>query len=307
MNPSNPQDNAGIRPRAVTMLESVEEMRTLVRRNQTMKEPIPFPSTPTPAAGPPAPNLSMPASAPAAPAAADDTERFRPVQRPTTPILVVLDDGDDDGEAIRIRKETFAIGRVQGDLVIPNDGNISGRHAEIVRRLEGGRWQWYLRDLQSTNGTFVRVSGGILRDGQEVLIGGLCFRFESSHIDDAAETAAGTGAPASTRKFVGGSIAQFTAQMNPTLIALTPDGGEKRYPLDRPELWVGRDRAACSIVLEDPLVSPKHARLFRDPKGKWMIQNNRSLNGIWMRITEVSLEKGGQFQCGEQRFLIRTS
>ncbi len=229
------------------------------------------------------------------------------MQRPATAVLVVLDDGDDDGETVRIRKESFTIGRVQGDLVIPHDGNMSGRHAEILRRLEGGRWQWYLRDLQSTNGTFVRVAGGILRDDQEILIGGSCFRFESSHVDEGADTTSAPGAVASTRKFVGGSVAQFAAQMNPTLIALTPDGAEKRYPLDRPELWVGRDRAACSIVLEDPLVSPKHARLFRDPKGKWMIQNNRSLNGLWMRITEVSLEKGGQFQCGEQRFLIRTS
>jgi hypothetical protein len=38
-----------------------------------------------------------------------------------------------------------------------------------------------------------------------------------------------------------------------------------------------------------------------------MIQNNRSLNGLWMRITEASLEKGGQFQCGEQRFQLKLS
>jgi pSer/pThr/pTyr-binding forkhead associated (FHA) protein len=306
MNSSNPQDNPTVRPRAVTMLESVEDLRALVKRNQTMKEAIPFPAAPVSSPPVPATGIAAPSSSPPA-AAVDDTERFRPAQRPATAVLIVLDDGDDEGEALRIRRESFTIGRVQGDLVIPHDGNISGKHAEIVRRLEGGRWQWYLRDLQSTNGTFVRVAGGILRDGQELLIGATCFRFESSHIDEAGDAASAPGAVASTRKFVGGSVAQFAAQMNPTLIAIMPDGGEKRYPLDRPELWVGRDRAGCSIVLEDRLVSPRHARIFRDPKGKWMVQNNRSLNGLWMRITEVSLEKGGQFQCGEQRFLIRTS
>ncbi len=298
MNPANPQDNPGIRPRAVTMLESVEELRALVQqRRQTVKEAIPV-----------APGPAPPQAQPASPVASlDDTLRFHPQQRPGTAILVVLDDGDDEGEVIRIRRESFTIGRVQGELVLPHDGNISGRHAEIVRRLEGGRWQWYLRDLQSTNGTFVRVAGGILRDGQELLIGGSVFRFESAQVEDAGETASAPGAGAATRKFVGGSVAQFAAQMNPTLVALTPEGAEKRYPLDRPEQWVGRDRAQCSIVLEDPLVSPRHARIYRDPKGKWMIQNNRSLNGLWMRITEVSLDKGGQFQCGEQRFLIRTT
>jgi pSer/pThr/pTyr-binding forkhead associated (FHA) protein len=280
------------------MLESVEELRAQVRRNQTVKEAIPL----APASSVP-PTQPMTAQAP--PAAADDTQRFHPVQRPGTAIIVVLDDGDDDGEEIRVRRESFTIGRVQGDLVLPHDGNISGKHAEIVRRLEGGRWQWYLRDLQSTNGTFVRVAGGILRDGQELLIGGSCFRFESSHIDETGESASAPGAVAATRKFVGGSVAQFAAQMNPSLVALAPEGDERRYALDRSELWIGRDRGQCAIVLEDPLVSPRHARIYRDPKGKWMIQNNRSLNGLWMRITEVALDKGGQFQCGEQRFLVK--
>jgi len=297
MNPRDSQENPGIRPRAVTMLESVDELRALVQQGrQTAKEAIPVAPGPAPAQ----------AQAASPPAPLDDTQRFHPVQRPGTAILVVLDDGDDDGEVVRIRRESFTIGRVQGDLVLPHDANISGRHAEIVRRLEGGRWQWYLRDLQSTNGTFVRVAGGLLRDGQELLIGGSCFRFGLSHVEDTSEPASAPGV-AATRKFVGGSVAQFAAQMNPALVALTPEGDGQRYPLDRPEQWVGRDRAGCSIVLEDPLVSPRHARVYRDPKGKWIIQNNRSLNGLWMRINEVSLEKGGQFQCGEQRFLIRTT
>jgi len=280
------------------MLESVEELRAQVRRNQTVKEAIPV-------APPAALAPTQPMTVQTASLTADDTQRFHPQQRPGTAILVVLDDGDDEGEVFRLRRESFTIGRVQGDLVLPHDGNISGKHAEILRRLEGGRWQWYIRDLQSTNGTFVRVAGGILRDGQELLIGGTCLKFESSRVEDASDTASAPGAVAATRKFVGGSIAQFAAQMNPALVSLATEGDEKRYPLDRPELWIGRDRAQCSIVLDDPLVSPRHARIYRDPKGKWMIQNNRSLNGLWMKITEVGLEKGGQFQCGEQRFQIK--
>ena len=97
----------------------------------------------------------------------------------------------------------------------------------------------------------------------------------------------------------------LAAQISPTLVALTSDGDGRRYVVDRPEQWVGRDPSQSSIVLEDPLVNPRHARIYRDPKGKWMIQNNRSVNGLWMRITEVSMEKGGLFQCGEQRFLLK--
>jgi len=287
------------------MVESVEEIRAQIRARQTMREPIPSPFAPATSPAAPVPGAhSQPASPPPS---VDDTARFQPVQRPGIATLIVLDDGDDDGETVRIRRESFVIGRVQGDLIIPHDGNISGKHAEILRRFEGGQWHWYLRDLQSTNGTFVRVAGGILRDGQETLIGGTCYRFESSQLDESGETAAVAGAPAATRKWAGGSIAQLAAQMNPSLVALTHEGDGRRFVLDRPEQWVGRDPAQSSIVVQDPLVSPRHARIYRDAKGKWMIQNNRSLNGLWMRITEVALEKGGQFQCGEQRFLLKLS
>jgi hypothetical protein len=152
----------------------------------------------------------------------------------------------------------------------------------------------------------VRVSGGILRDGQEVLIGGTGYRFESAaQADDPDEGPVIPGGASATRKWGGGSIAQLAAQMSPALVTLTPDGDGRKYLLDQPDQWVGRDAAQASVVLDDPLVSPRHARIHRDAKGKWMIQNNKSLNGIWMRITEASLERGGQFQCGEQRFLFK--
>ena len=40
------------------------------------------------------------------------------------------------GEMVRIRVPSFVIGRAEGNLVIPHDGGMSGRHAEIGE--EGG-------------------------------------------------------------------------------------------------------------------------------------------------------------------------
>jgi pSer/pThr/pTyr-binding forkhead associated (FHA) protein len=289
MKASDPPENPP-RRRALTMLESVDEIRAQVQRARTLKESI--------AAVTPAPVAAV------TPAPVDDTAPFRPSSRPSMAVLLILDDSDDEGETVRIRGASYVIGRVQGDLIIPHDGNISGRHAEIQRRLEGGKYHWYLRDLQSTNGTYVRVASGILRDGQEMLIGGPGYRFEAplSGEPDAVASPGGAGA---TRKWIGGSLEQMAASGHPTLVQLTPQGEGRRFSLNRAEHWIGRDPSQCSIVLDDPLVSPRHARIYQDPKGRWMIQNNRSLNGLWMRITEIPLEKGGQFQCGEQRFLIR--
>jgi pSer/pThr/pTyr-binding forkhead associated (FHA) protein len=278
------------------MLESVEEIRASVLRARTMKESLAGLGAQPVLAAQPVPTT---AAVTGPTASVDDAVPFRPCSRPPMALLVILDDGDVDGETVRIRAAAYVIGRVQGDLVIPHDGNMSGRHVEIQRRLEGGRQQWHLRDLDSTNGTYVRVASGILRDGQEMLLGGAAYRFDAPQSGEIA------GATDATRKWTGGPLEQLSATAHPSLVELGPEEDGRRFVLNRAEHWIGRDPGQCSIVIEDPFVSPRHARIFRDAKGRWMIQNNRSLNGVWMRITETALDKGGQFQCGEQRFLIR--
>ena len=61
----------------------------------------------------------------------------------------------------------------------------------------------------------------------------------------------------------------------------------------------------CSVVLNDPLVSPLHARIFRDSKGRWLVENSKSLNGVWLRVAHAPLDASCQFQLGEQRFLLK--
>jgi pSer/pThr/pTyr-binding forkhead associated (FHA) protein len=214
-------------------------------------------------------------------------------------LLVVLDDGDDEGETIRIRAGTFVIGRVEGDLVIPHDGGMSGRHAELSRRHEDGQARWYLRDLGSTNGTFVRASSVLLRHGQELLLGGKRYCFESA----AGPAEAAPAAVATTQKWQV-LTPQSAAPGQPSLVELLAGGHGPRFNLSLPDTTIGRARGSA-IVLDDPLVSPQHARITRDAKGRWSINNAGSRNGIWARMEEVPLHRGGQFQCGEQRFLVK--
>ena len=291
MSQGDPRADSATPRRQATVLESVEEIRAAARRPATLREPLPSPAAGS-ATRPQEPN--------------DDTEPFRPTRRPSMALLVVLDDGADGGETFRIRSDSFRIGRVEGDLLLPHDPGVSSRHAEVCRRLEAGQSRWYLADIQSTNGTFVRASNGLLRDRQEILLGSLRFRFEDAPAGQ--RTAAGPesgGHPQATQKWQ--SLTRETAAraLDPSLVELTAEGEGRRYPLRQAEDWVGRDPSQCSIVLDDPMVSPRHARVFRDDRGRWHVQNLRSLNGLWMRITEVPIERGGQFQCGEQRFLIK--
>ena len=103
------------------------------------------------------------------------------------PILTVLDDGSvDEGEQIRIRKDSFVIGRSSGDLVIPNDTTVSGRHAEIRLTTSRGQRQWMLHNLESVNGTFVRVSTANLVDDAIIILGSRRFRLEKPALKDHA-------------------------------------------------------------------------------------------------------------------------
>jgi pSer/pThr/pTyr-binding forkhead associated (FHA) protein len=285
MNPGDVGRGQGAARRQATVLESVEEIRALIRT---------LPASDNPA--------TIPAKTSAAPE--HDATSYRPSLRPSMALLYVLDDGDDSGEIVRIRASSFVIGRVEGNMTIPHDGGISGRHAEISRRHENGEHHWYLKDLQSTNGTFVRAATVILNQDQEVLIGGGRFRFE---VPEAPVESAPTpdSAANATRKWESLSGSTTVSGLQPVLIDVSPGRPGRRFALRDQEYWVGRDPSQASIVVDDPMVDRRHARVYRDEKNRWIIANARSRNGLWARIQEVGLGRGAFFQCGEQRFFFK--
>lgn len=93
----------------------------------------------------------------------------------------------------------------------------------------------------------------------------------------------------------------------PSLTELTPGGEGKRTLLGPEENWLGRDPRQCRTALsDDPMLSPRHACLRKDDKGQWRIENAGSRNGVWIRIDKkIHLDGPGQFQLGEQRFVVR--
>src|SRR6516225_10096201 len=117
--PSQPQQPTG------TLLETDDAIRQALQPNK--------PGTPL-ASKPPAPSTSV-------------ARPYCPTLRPPLAILTVFDDGKTEGEVIRIRADRFVIGRTEGDLVIPHDGLMSGRHVEITRQRVGEHWRWTVTDL----------------------------------------------------------------------------------------------------------------------------------------------------------------
>jgi len=228
--------------------------------------------------------LPLPSGAPTTPGDADTSAPavpFRPINRPPLPFLLIIDDNRVTFEQVRLRKANYVIGRDHGDIVIAHDGQMSGRHAELVRESRDGGFRWLLKDLGSTNGTFVLVDRMKLQNGDELLLGSRVCRFELPESKDpkAADT------------------------QRPTIVFY--GGKHTGVRLDHDEHWIGRDPEVCGeLAADDPLLDPKHALLFRNPAGKWHVQSSKGVNGVWARVREVVLRGNCRFQLGEQQFLF---
>jgi len=114
------------------------------------------------------------------------TQELRPAQHPLGKACIVLmhPPGPDIGKRVELEMGRYGVGReADADISVPRD-SVSRNHAELVMG-EGGAWT--VRDLGSTNGTFVnevRVSQQALRDGDHVRFGDAVFKFlESQSIE----------------------------------------------------------------------------------------------------------------------------
>lgn len=108
---------------------------------------------------------------------------IKDIQRTSTkrPVLVVLQ-GHQLGLTIQLDKSQMIIGRgTQSDIVLI-DEVASRQHAEIIRlEVEDGCFEYYVNDLDSTNGTFLNgsrvTSQQLLQDGDKVKIGKHLMKF----------------------------------------------------------------------------------------------------------------------------------
>jgi pSer/pThr/pTyr-binding forkhead associated (FHA) protein len=74
-----------------------------------------------------------------------------------------------------LRRPEEQLGRERGEIVFPEDGFISGAHCKLVTR--DGRF--FLRDIGSTNGSYLRIKGeGILAQGDLILLGQQLFKID---------------------------------------------------------------------------------------------------------------------------------
>jgi predicted component of type VI protein secretion system len=80
-----------------------------------------------------------------------------------------------DGSAFPLMGEEMVLGRERGDILFSDDGYVSGTHAKLSVREDG----YFLTDLGSSNGTFVRlIEPRVVPTGTYVLMGQQLFRID---------------------------------------------------------------------------------------------------------------------------------
>ncbi len=87
--------------------------------------------------------------------------------------LSVVVGRDQLGSAFPLFGDSVVLGRERGDILFPEDGYVSGTHARLSQRAG----KFYLADLGSSNGTFIRIrSDRAVKTGAFVLMGQQLFR-----------------------------------------------------------------------------------------------------------------------------------
>lgn len=110
------------------------------------------------------------------------TTTTKTLQQP--PIELEVLEGENVGKRYRFRKPHVLIGREEGDLVIL-DLDMSRRHA-LIEVL--GPQLIFVRDLQSTNGTFVNehaIESQRLKSGDKLRVGNTILRLELEDVSEA--------------------------------------------------------------------------------------------------------------------------
>lgn len=209
--------------------------------------------------------------------------------------LVVIGQDGKPGRQYPIVDDQTDIGREEGNIVLPNDPYVAPRHARLTRR--NGRF--FVRDLESVNGVYVRLRAQErLQHGDLVLIGLEVLRFE---VVSDAEKGLSPAVERGTQIFGSPSAARNMRLCQRTVEGVTRD---VYYPT-RDEAVVGREQGDI-VFTNDPFMSRRHAAITRDPtSGTFSLRDLGSSNGTYLAIrSERELTPGDHVRIGQHLFRL---
>ena len=209
--------------------------------------------------------------------------------------LVVIGQDGKPGREYPILDDQTDVGREEGGIVLPNDPYVAPRHARLTRR--NGRF--FVRDLESVNGVYVRLRAQErLQHADLVLIGLEVLRFE---VVSDAEKGLSPAVERGTQIFGSPSAPRHMRLCQRTVEGVTRD---VYYPT-RDEAVVGREQGDI-VFTNDPFMSRRHAAITRDPSnGTFSLRDLGSSNGTYLAIrSERELTPGDHVRIGQHLFRL---
>jgi pSer/pThr/pTyr-binding forkhead associated (FHA) protein len=286
-------------------------------------------------AAPPAPVALAPAPPPAAAMAV--AAPAPPLAASRARIVLIARDGG-EGPSFPLA-ETTDIGRSEGNVVIAEDRYISPRHARIVLR----QGAFYLRDLESTNGMYVRIpfprqagsftttpapipapapplaalaapapdvgnlhsAEQVLADQDLFLVGQQVLRFE---VVKNAEEGFGVASENGTLLFGTPAAPRYARLTQRTVEGVVRDV----FHVRKAETVIGREQGDI-VFTDDPFLSRRHCALRVQGGGPgqgprtFALADLGSSNGTFLQVREeVRLRHGDHFRIGQQLFRFDT-
>lgn len=266
-------------------------------------------AAPSTVAVPASPPVAASTAAPAAPShrpalellpeAASRTDQYAPMSaaRVWGKLIQLSKDGT-DGTSFPISAEQIDIGSKEGAVLLHEDPYVSPRHARLVR--EGG--QWYVVDLGSVNGVYLRVQGRrALADGDLILLGQQVLRFE---VVMEAEQTLRPAIQHGVALFGTPQVSRHARLCQRTVEGITRDV----YHLYRPEVSLGRETADI-VFVDDPFLSRRHAVVRQASSDKsYTLEDAGSSNGTFAAIRGREQLKGGEvIRIGLHLFRVELS
>jgi pSer/pThr/pTyr-binding forkhead associated (FHA) protein len=209
------------------------------------------------------------------------------------PYLAVITQDGLTGESYRLEHDCTDIGREEGAIRLGSDRSVCPRHARVVNR--GG--QYYLQDLGSVNGVYLRLrQPAALTDGDLLLLGAEVLRFRLvSHAEQGLQTATERG----TEVYGAPRLPRYAC-----LYERTVEGVSRNVLyITRNETVIGRESGDI-VFTSDSFMSRRHAALRRDPvSGQFTLRDLGSSNGTYLAIRgEVPLADGENVRVGQHLF-----
>jgi pSer/pThr/pTyr-binding forkhead associated (FHA) protein len=219
-----------------------------------------------------------------------------PMVAPAPParLIVIAQDGS-AGQEYPVVGGQIEIGRESGDVRISADGYACPRHARLTWK-NGSFW---VTDLGSVNGVFVRLTGPErLQQGDVILLGMGVLRFE---VVPANETALSPAVERGTRLFGSPATPRYAR-----LVERTVEGVARNVLyLTKNVVTIGRETGDF-VFTDDPFMSRQHAGLERQSDGSFLIKDLGSSNGTFVAIRgERALPDGSHIRIGQHLFRLK--